>query len=83
MTCNSMAERVRPEIVALFNEIFQYDGEITAETSQDDVPKWDSLQHIALVNSIEQSFSISLSMDEMMEIRTVGDIDAILQRHGV
>jgi acyl carrier protein len=74
---------VRPEIEGIFADVFKYNGQITPETSQRDVPKWDSLQHIALVTAIEQSFGISLSMDEMVEMRTVADICKILDRHGV
>jgi acyl carrier protein len=35
------------------------------------------------VGILETTFSIRLSMDEMMEIRSAGDIENILQRHGV
>ena len=74
---------VRPEIKALFATVFKYDGEVSLATSRREVPKWDSLQHVALVAAIEQQFGISLSMDEMIEMRSVGDICTILDRHGV
>jgi acyl carrier protein len=74
---------VRPEIKALFAAVFKYHGEVSSTTSRREVPKWDSLQHVALVAAIEQQFGISLSMDEMIEIRSVGDICSILDRHGV
>jgi acyl carrier protein len=32
---------------------------------------------------LETAFSIRLSMDEMMEIRSVGDIENVLQRRGL
>ena len=38
---------------------------------------------MALVAAIEQTFGISLSMDEIIEIRSVKDICQILDRHGV
>ena len=47
------------------------------------MPKWDLLQHVALVAAIEEQFGITLSMDEMVEIRSVKDICNILDRHGV
>ncbi len=72
-----------PELVAIFDDVFQYVGPLSRDTSPDQVPRWDSLQHIALVREIEATFGISLSMDEMMEIRSVGDIEAVLRRHGV
>jgi acyl carrier protein len=74
---------VRPEIRGLFANVFKYEGDITPVTSRRDVPKWDSLQHVALVAAIEEQFGITLSMDEMVEIRSVKDICNILDRHGV
>ena len=44
--------------------------------------KWDSLGNIALFRSLEDSFGLAMSMDEMMEIQTVGDIINVLRRHG-
>ena len=72
-----------PEIVAIFEEVFQHTGVLSAATSPDDVERWDSLQHIALIRTLETTFAIQLSMDEMMEIRSVGDIENVLRRHGV
>ena len=74
---------VRPEIEGIFADVFKFEGEISVQTSRADVPKWDSLRHIALVTAIEQNFGVSLSMDEMVEIRSVQDICNILDRHGV
>lgn len=74
---------VRSEVKSLFASVFNYTGDISLATSRKDVPKWDSLQHVALVAAIEQQFGISLSMDEMVEIRSVKDIGNILDRHGV
>jgi len=71
------------EIAAIFDDVFQYTGPLTASTSPRDVDRWDSLQHIALVQAIETTFGIKLSMDEMMEIQSVGDIERILHRYGV
>lgn len=77
------AGQVHPELSGIFAEVFQYTGEIGPETSPNEIPKWDSLRHIALVTAIEDAFSISLSMDEMMEIHNVRDIQNVLNRHGV
>jgi acyl carrier protein len=74
---------VRPEIKGLFANVFKYESDISPATSRRDVPKWDSLQHVALVAAIEEQFGITLSMDEMVEIRSVKDICNILDRHGV
>lgn len=74
---------VHPELPGIFADVFQHTGDITPDTSPDHIEKWDSLRHIALVTAIEDAFKISLSMDEMMEIHSVRDIQNILSRHGV
>ena len=78
-----MSNDIRPEVIEIFSDIFEFEGDLTLATSSEEVPKWDSLKHIALVTSLEESFEISLSMDEMHEIQNVGDIQNILDRHGV
>lgn len=72
-----------PQLAAVFEDVFQHTEPLSPSTSPDDVSRWDSLQHIALVRSLEETFDIQLSMDEMMEIRSVRDIETVLQRHGV
>ena len=72
-----------PEIATIFAEVFHYTAPLTPATSPEDIRRWDSLQHLALVRALEKTFSIRLSMDEMMEIRSVGAIEALLQRHSV
>lgn len=72
-----------PVLAAVFEDVFGHGAPLTRETSPEQVPRWDSLQHIALVSAIERNFGISLSMDEMMEMRSVGAIEAVLLRHGV
>ncbi len=74
---------VRPEIVEIFAEVFQHEAPISVATSPGDVARWDSLNHVALVSMIEQTFGISLSMDEMIEMQSVGDIQRLLARHGM
>lgn len=72
-----------PDLVAIFDDVFSYTGDMTAETSPEQVSRWDSLQHIALVRTLESTYGIQLSLDEMLEMRCVGDIVRVLARHGV
>lgn len=74
--------RIVSELQEIFADIFEHDAALDLGTSPETVVKWDSLGHIALVRSIEDRFSIALSMDEMMEIQTVGAIIEVLRRHG-
>jgi len=80
--CKTEIRLAYPEIISIFEDIFQHTGTLTTATTPDDVERWDSLQHIALIRALETTFAIRLSMDEMMEIRSVGDIENMLRRHG-
>lgn len=74
---------LRTEIASIFADVFEHDEPLEDSTSSEDVARWDSLSHIALVRSIEQSFDVTLTMDEMLEIRSVADIERVLTRHGI
>ena len=74
------AVEVRSEVKSLIADVFKFDGHIALTTSRREVPKWDSLQHVALVAAIEERFGIVLSMDEMIEIKSVKDICNVLER---
>jgi acyl carrier protein len=74
---------IRQEIAEIFRDVFEYQGAVAQTTSPDDVDRWDSLQHIALVRAIEEMFQITLSMDEMMELDSAGAIEKLLRRHSV
>lgn len=77
------SDQVRPEIIKIFAEVFEHEAPISTATSPGDIARWDSLNHVALVSMIERTFDIGLSMDEMIEIQSVGDIERLLARHGV
>lgn len=71
------------DVAALFAEIFDIPAEsVTATTSADDVPGWDSMGHLVLVQTIEERFRITLEMNEMFEIVDAGSALTVLQRHG-
>lgn len=82
-TNTSEIELSYPDIATIFEDVFQHTGSVTPKTSPAEVERWDSLQHVALIHSLETTFGIKLSMDEMMEIRSVGDIENVLRRHGI
>ena len=48
--------------------------ELTSETTSDDVPDWDSMNHIALVVEIEVYFDIRFAMVEIEELKSLGEL---------
>lgn len=47
---------------------------IVNDTISDDIEEWDSLTHIQLLDTLEKEFSINFDLDEMLNLKTMGDI---------
>lgn len=73
---------VRVDVADVIGDVFQYSGPLRLDTAREEIPRWDSLRHVALVVAVEGTFDISLSMDEMQEILSIGDLQRVLERHG-
>ena len=57
--------------------------EIVDELSMIESDCWDSLQHMEIVISIEQTFQIDLTADEIVDMTSVGAIKDVLVAKGV
>jgi acyl carrier protein len=73
----AIEERLEEVVRALFN-----DDEIVLEDDLvwSDVPGWDSLAHVNLVFSVEQTFGVEFDDEEVSTFVTVGDLKRALQR---
>jgi acyl carrier protein len=75
-----MDEKLKNIFTNLFNlESNAYHGDIT----RDDIQAWDSLNHLNLVMDLEVAFNISLTTEEVLEMKSVPDIKSVLERHAV
>ena len=76
----------REEVFEKLNEVFRdvfEDDDITVNdaTTAADIEDWDSLEHINLVNAIEQEFEIKFSMGEIVTMKNVGEmVDIIMKK---
>ena len=52
-------------------------------SSMDTVDEWDSTRHLNLVLALENSFSLSLSEEQVVEIISYPLIKLVLNEHGV
>ena len=48
-------------------------GEISEISGPTSIPEWDSFNMYVLLDEIEKEFSIKFSLEETLEIKTVGD----------
>ena len=75
-------EEVFEKINEVFRDVFE-DDDITVndETTAADIEDWDSLEHINLVNAIEQEFGIKFNMGQIVSMKNVGEMaDIIMEK---
>lgn len=66
-------------INSLIKNVFDIgDRDVTKDLTKDEVATWDSLTHMDLVTSIEKDFSIQLTIDDIVEMQSLGMIRAII-----
>ena len=76
----------REEVFEKLNEIFRdvFDDEsitVDEETTADDIDDWESLEHINLVNAIEDEFDMKFDMGQIVTMKNVGEmVDIILEK---
>ena len=58
-------------------------GVITATTRDVDVPAWDSMGHLNLMMALEQTFDITLEVEDFANLTSVPAILAYLQNRGI
>ena len=56
------------------------ESEIKNEMSSKDIADWDSMNYLLFISELEKEFSMSFTMDEVMNAQTLGDIRAVVER---
>lgn len=49
----------------------------------EEIETWDSLAMVSIAAGVEAAFGYSMSPEEIVAMRSIGDIKSILRRHGV
>ena len=59
----------------VFRDVFDNsDLEISPDTVIKDIQGWDSLVHVTLMAAVQDEFGIRYSIDDIVKMKTVGDI---------
>lgn len=73
-------EEVLSKVQRAFKSAFDVDPKsVTIETTPEDVPAWDSMGHVSLASSLEQTFGFTLDVDDLMEMENVKEICRVVQ----
>lgn len=67
----------------IFRGVVDPDIVLSEELDASQVPLWDSLNHIILVVEIEMKLGVSLTTDELANLRNVSELVTLLQEKGV
>ena len=71
------------KVAGLLAEVLQIPAAtVTDDLTMKDTNVWDSLKHMELIVSLEESFGIELSFDEIVAMRSVGEIKRVLRERG-
>jgi len=63
------------KIIEIIAGILKVDvAQITVESAVGDVPSWDSLAQLSILQSVQDEFDVEFDPEEMMDIENVGDI---------
>jgi acyl carrier protein len=57
-------------------------AELDDATSPASLDRWDSLAHVVLITTVEETYDVILSTDEMREASSLGELRRILQDKG-
>jgi len=72
--------RILAELTDIARSVFDEPGlELTLGTTCDDVPMWDSMNHIALVVEAECRFDIQFLTAEVEDVASVGELMRMIQ----
>ena len=68
-------EEITGTLKTVFQNVFEEtDITITRDMTAEDVPSWDSLHHIQLINEVEKAFRVKFKLREVMSMKNVGDL---------
>lgn len=73
---------VMTKVIEIFRDVFDDDELIvTDSTNSDNIEDWDSLEHIALIVSMEKEFNMKFDIKEVNKLENVGQmVDMIVSK---
>lgn len=77
MTKNELFTRLD----GVFQDVFDDDTiHVNEDTTADDIEDWDSLEHITLIDAVEEEFGMKFKMSEVSTMKNVGEMARIIAK---
>ena len=64
----------------ILRELELEDWDMHEATTADTVPGWDSLSHARVIIAVEQTYGIRFKTMEVLRLKNVGDLQALINR---
>ena len=75
-------DQTRDRIIAVLSRVFALaPAEVEDGISPDTVPGWDSEKHVELVVALEEQFGCMFEAEEVPELTSLEQIEAVISRH--
>ncbi len=64
----------------ILRELELEDFDLDGSTQPSEVPGWDSLSHVRVIDAVEAEFGLRFRSLEIVRLRDVGDLAALVER---
>lgn len=77
---DSIKNKVRDTIISVLqiNE-----SDFSEDLAIGEIPEWDSVNHVLLIQEIEETFNINIDVTDAIDIEDVFDIFAVLKKYNI
>jgi len=73
-------DEVLTKVQTAFKSAFDIDpNTVTLNTTPDEVTAWDSMGHVTLASSLEETFGLTFDVDDLMEMENVREICRVVR----
>ncbi len=67
-------QQILNQTIGVFNSVFGEDVQVNEQTAADNITRWDSMNHIILIQELEKKFGMKFDLFDIIEIRDVSGI---------
>ena len=53
---------------------------VTGDLRMGDIPQWDSLNHMAVIQAVEREFNLVFDLDDVVDLDSVADLIDLVER---
>lgn len=77
---DSIKNKVRETIISVLqiNE-----SDFSEDLAIGDIPEWDSVNHVLLIQEIEETFNINIDVTDAIDIEDIFDIYTVLKKYNI